>query len=185
MNVNRVLKHNIKSSCVEYLANTTQRQLSSGVPPSKVFVDTSVGTLRDACTSWILSAWKWLQDHPKAVTDAWRQAAFKGWDLSYESLNSPRSRSTVYERFTDADDPSFALSVANPAPIVPGVDFDEDPDGPQDYDDDCAIDPSVLCDIRPGSLQVPNGISEVDGDLAYIGDEDLTDDEADGEMDMD
>jgi hypothetical protein len=66
-------------------------------------------TLRNASVSWIFSAWNWLKDHPQVICDSWRHASFKGWDLSYGSLTSERSRSTVYERFDD--DQEFALSV--------------------------------------------------------------------------
>ncbi|KAF8609641.1 hypothetical protein BDV93DRAFT_432127 [Ceratobasidium sp. AG-I] len=182
-NVNRILKHLIKSSCVEYLAQETQAQLKRGVKPADVFIDTTVGTLRNASTAWILSAWIWLRDHPETILDAWRQASFGRLNLSYGSLNSPENRSAVHERFHE--DIPFALSIVTPSPEIPDdPDFDEDADGP-DYDDDCAIDPNILCDIRAIDSQLPAGIVDAGGDFEFAGDEELTDADADGEIDVD
>ncbi|KAG9075971.1 hypothetical protein FRC06_009782, partial [Ceratobasidium sp. 370] len=45
--VNCVLKHHLKSACVEYLAEVTQNQLQNGVKPSDVKINTTLGTLRN------------------------------------------------------------------------------------------------------------------------------------------
>ncbi|KAG9086375.1 hypothetical protein FRC06_003131 [Ceratobasidium sp. 370] len=143
--VNRVLKHRIKSACVEYLAEVTQNQLRNGVKPSDVEIDTTPGTLRNASASWIMSAWDWLKDHPQLILDSWESATFKGWDLSYKSLTSLKSRSIVHERFTEDQD--FALSIVQTTRQMPDDPEFEEEDSRIDYDDDCALDPNVLVDI--------------------------------------
>ncbi|KAF8598612.1 hypothetical protein BDV93DRAFT_512337 [Ceratobasidium sp. AG-I] len=141
------------------------------------------GCIRNASTSWILSAWRWFQDHPDTVLNAWRLASFGGLDLSYSSLTSRQARATVYERF--ADDIPFAISIATSSSDVSDPKFEENADGP-DYDDDSAIDPSVLCNIRSTLSSLPPKISVDDaGDFDYIDSEDLTDDDAEGESDDD
>lgn len=171
----------IKSACVKYLAGITQDQLRRGIKADDVIIDTTPRTLRNASTAWILVAWRWLKAHPEIVLNGWRQAKFGGIDLAYESLNNLRIRSIVHKRFTD-DEP-FALSVAALSQSDPSdPDFEEDPDGP-DYDDDYAIDPSVLGDIRSSSSKLLANFVESHGDLTYTGDEDLTDDDANGESD--
>lgn len=84
-------------------------------------------------------------------------------------------------------DRDFVLSVARIEPKAHGsTDDQEDVDGP-DYDDDYAIDPHVLCSIRlprddtaPPSL--PPNVIQLQDDLAYTGDENLTDNDAEGEV---
>lgn len=161
--VNRVLKHLVKTACVEYLSQETQRQLRNGVAPSGVHIDTSLPTLRDASTAWLLGAWNWLRDHPETIRSSWHDTSFGDWDLSYDTLTSPKSRTIVHERFLE--DQSFALTISSQLPDDPNF---EEADSP-DYDDDCAIDPSVLCDIRG---RLPEGIIEREGGLDYTGDED-------------
>ncbi|KAF8600459.1 hypothetical protein BDV93DRAFT_419443, partial [Ceratobasidium sp. AG-I] len=55
--INRILKHRIKAACIDYLAKETERQLRAGVTPANVVLNTTVGTLRNASTGWLLSAW--------------------------------------------------------------------------------------------------------------------------------
>ncbi|QRV92685.1 DDE superfamily endonuclease [Ceratobasidium sp. AG-Ba] len=163
--VNRILKHLIKSACVDYLAKITQEQLQNGVAPSNIVINTQPGTLRDASTAWLLHAWNWFQDRPEVVLGAWRDTKFANWDLSYETLTSPRCRTLVYERFTE--DPAFCLAISSQIPSDPDFKELHNPE----YDDDYALDPSVLCDIRPGAL--PPDVVEHDGQYDYIGDDDL------------
>ncbi|KAG9100505.1 hypothetical protein FS749_014953 [Ceratobasidium sp. UAMH 11750] len=172
-NVNRVLKHCIKSACIEYLSNTTQSQLDRGVKPSNIEIDTTLPTLHNASVAWILSAWTWLNEHPKVILDAWRLAAFKGLDLSYETLTSAKNQSTVYERWSD--DQAFGLSVLDISKQLPDNPDFEEAEG-CDYNDDYAIDPTLLCDICRDML--PASVVESGGDLGYVGDENLTNDKA-------
>lgn len=79
---------------------------------------------------------------------------------------------------------TVCFSVATISQPQPGdPDFEEDPDGP-DYDDDYAINLSILCNIRTSSATLLANIVDYYGDLAYTGDEELTDDDADGETDI-
>ncbi|QRV95133.1 DDE superfamily endonuclease [Ceratobasidium sp. AG-Ba] len=160
--INRVLKHLIKSACVEHLSKETQRQIADGTEPSRVKIDTSLNKLRNQSTTWLLNAWEWLRDHPEVVRSSWRDTAFGDWDLSYETLTSARSRTVVHERFTE--DQSFALAISAQLPDDPNF---EEADSP-DYDDDTAIDPSILCDIRG---RLPKNVIEREGGLDYTGDE--------------
>ncbi|QRV95115.1 DDE superfamily endonuclease [Ceratobasidium sp. AG-Ba] len=160
--INRVLKHLIKSACVEHLSKETQRQIADGTEPSRVKIDTSLNKLRNQSTTWLLNAWEWLRDHPEVVRSSWRDTAFGDWDLSYETLTSARSRTVVHERFTE--DQSFALAISAQLPDNPNF---EEADSP-DYDDDTAIDPSILCDIRG---RLPKNVIEREGGLDYTGDE--------------
>ncbi|KAG9073457.1 hypothetical protein FS749_015165, partial [Ceratobasidium sp. UAMH 11750] len=158
--INRILKHIIKSACVNYLAELTQEQLRNGVLPGNVEINTQLGTLRDASASWLLEAWNWFQERPEVVLGAWRDTKFAGWDLSYETLTSPRCRTLVHERFME--DRDFCLAISAQLPSDPNFEEAERPD----YDDDYAIDPSVLCDIRPGVL--PPDVVEFEDRLDYI-----------------
>jgi hypothetical protein len=179
--VNRVLKHLIKSACIEYLAGITQDQLRHEIKAENVVIKTTPQVLRDTSTAWILSAWKWLKEHEETVLNGWCQAKFGGMDLAYESLSNPTICSIVHKRFSD--DQQFAFSVATIS-LQPGdANFEEDPDGPN-YDDDYALDPSVLCDICSFSTELPANIVDSHGNLAYTSDEELTDDDADGESDI-
>jgi hypothetical protein len=172
------LKHIVKSSCVNYLAGITQDQLRNGVEASNVVIDTTPGTLRDASVGWLLDAWNWLKDHPQIVLDSWRAASFGGWDLSYESPTSPRSRSVVHERFTE--DQAFALSIVDASRQTPDDPNFEEADSP-DYEDDSALDPNILCDIRG---RLPAHVIEHECGLEYTGDESLVDDGLDTDTDV-
>lgn len=169
------------------MASETEKQLRRGIAANRVTIDTTPATLRNACTSWLYSSWRWFDSHPQAVLKAWSQAAFKGWNLSYDLLNSQPCRSTVREAFSD--DEEFALTVCTERPITNNSTAEEDLDG-LDYDDDPSIDPDLLCDIRPfapnnsHTHQLPTNVIECQGSLIYTGDRDLTDEDMDNEGDI-
>ncbi|KAF8606335.1 hypothetical protein BDV93DRAFT_554084 [Ceratobasidium sp. AG-I] len=143
----------------------TQDQLRHGIKANDIVVDTTIHSLRNASTAWILSAWEWLKAHPETVLNGWRLAKFGDIDLAYDSLNNPAIQSTVHERFTDNE--TFALSVATVSQSqsqANNPDFEEDSDGP-DYDDDYAIDPSVLCNIHGSFAELPANIIKSYDDL--------------------
>lgn len=174
-NINQVLKHVIKSGCVEYLSEVTQKQLHQGIKPADIKVDTTSATLHNASVSWLLSLWNWLNDHSKVVLDAWCHAPFKGWNLSHESLTSAFCPETVREQC--AKDENFALSIIDKSQQTPYYpEFKEEHSS--EHDNDYAIDLHLLCDTRgtPGSgLILPDGVAEHQGALVYTGDENLMD----------
>ncbi|KAG9105183.1 hypothetical protein FRC07_009526 [Ceratobasidium sp. 392] len=160
--INRIMKHLIKSVCVEYLSQQTQRQLQAGVPASQVKLDTTLCTLRDASAAWLMEAWIWFQEHPQTVRDAWRDTTFGEWDLSYETLTSAQCWAIVYECFNE--ETAFSLAISSQIPTDP--DFVE-ADSPE-FDDDSALDPDLLVDIR-GRLPMDVEL-EQEGSYVYTGD---------------
>ncbi|QRW11986.1 DDE superfamily endonuclease [Ceratobasidium sp. AG-Ba] len=140
--INRVLKHSIKKACIDYLAQETQAQLSRGIPASKVQINTSPASLRNASTEWLLTAWTWFQERPEIVLGAWKDTKFGDWDLSYDTLTSPCCQCIVEERFQD--DQSFSLAITAQLPENPEFVKADSPN----YDDDYAIDPALLPSIH-------------------------------------
>ncbi|QRV72117.1 DDE superfamily endonuclease [Ceratobasidium sp. AG-Ba] len=136
--INRILKHLIKSACVEYLSQETQRQLQMGF----LFLRSSLTRV-------------------SAVRDAWHDTKFGDWDLSYETLTSARSRTLVHERFTE--DIPFSLAISSQIPTDP---LFVEVDSPK-FDDDSALDPNMLVDIRG---QLPMDVEEQEGGYIYTGD---------------
>jgi hypothetical protein len=145
--------------------------LKKGIKLNNVEIDTALPTLCNASVDWILSAWNWLKDHPQIILQSWHQACFKDMNLSYDFLTSAEARSIVYSRFNE--DQAFALSIVDNSRQIPCDPDCEEPEGPE-YNDDCAIDPSLLCDIHPGA-KLPDGVVGDPDSLDHTGDEVLTD----------
>ncbi|QRW01169.1 hypothetical protein RhiLY_00166 [Ceratobasidium sp. AG-Ba] len=151
--------HQVSMCRVSVSGNTAPT--SNGIPVSQVKLDTGLGTLRDASAAWLMEAWVWFCDHPQAVRDAWHDTKFGDWDLSYETLTSARSRTLVHERFTE--DIPFSLAISSQIPTDP---LFVEVDSPK-FDDDSALDPNMLVDIRG---QLPMDVEEQEGGYIYTGD---------------
>jgi hypothetical protein len=126
--------------------------------------------------SFHCAAWEWFEAHPDAILAAWARAEFGGWNISYDFLTSAYAKSTVSERFDN--DPTFASSDLQAS-------LETNTDGPE-FDDDLALSTDTICSLRadpsPSELGSYSAVLE-NGSFLYVGDEELTDDDAEGEVD--
>ena len=179
----RPLKHIIRVECIKYLAEQTKRQLDAGVKPESIRLDFTRRTLRNACTNWLLTAWNWFDSNPEVICSAWSQAKFGDtWNLSYQFLTGEYALRTVRERY-DEDIP-FALSLATPISV--DEDLETNTEG-QEFDDDPALPPQAINDLQingSGSVLIAHSAVIDDGLFVYNADGDLTDDDAEGETDV-
>lgn len=179
----RPIKHIIKTQCIKNLIQQTERQLDNSVLPENVRVDFSVAALRNRTPTWLLAAWEWSKAHPEIILSAWSRAEFKQWNLSYSFLTSPYAQHTANERFDD--DHVFALSIGNILTSVTHQDLEINTDGCS-YDDDPTLSAVAISELQSGSnkdaLEAHHAALE-SGDFVYVGDDDLTDNDAEGESD--
>lgn len=142
-----------------------------------------MSALRNSAPAWLLTAWEWFDSHPEVILSAWSRAEFGGWNLSYEFLTSPYAQSTVKERFDD--DKDFAISVSTAAEPDLQAELETNTDG-FDFDDDSALSTETICSLQanpePRELSSLSAMSE-NGSFFYVGDEELTGNDAEGEQD--
>lgn len=118
------------------------------------------------------------------ILAAWARAEFGGWNISYDFLTSAYTKSTVSEHFDN--DPTFAISVATASTssdLQAGLETNTDG---LEFDDDLALSTETICSLRadssPSKLSSYSAVLE-NGSFLYVGDEELTDDDAEGEVD--
>jgi hypothetical protein len=89
--INRVFKHKVKQSALDFFTSYVARKLGEGIPPEKIVIPMDLPTLRDASIAWTLDAWLYFCEHPDIVRRAWENCKVDGLNLSWESLQSPEA----------------------------------------------------------------------------------------------
>ncbi|KAG5649751.1 hypothetical protein H0H81_002178 [Sphagnurus paluster] len=190
--IQRIVKHIFQRESSLYFINNTKKQLAAR-PNASVKFNTEIAPLRNATVGWALSAFKYLQDNPKIVQQAWKNCVTKRWNLSYECITSDEARQTLRERI--AEDAQFALSVS-----VPHVDNNngviaEDFENTDDFVDDSAVTADQLAGAL-GLLEASGNIGQDrshwlekddEGNVILSGglDDELADADAEGDVDHD
>ncbi|KAJ3007872.1 hypothetical protein NUW54_g3377 [Trametes sanguinea] len=138
----RVVKHVIKQSAVDFLVGTATRRLQAGHKADELLLPTDMPTLRNACVAWLVDAYHYLNKRPEVIRKAWAKCEAKGWNLSYECLTS--AAASDHLRKVMASDVAFAAEFAN-LDTVSGDLTEESEDGnSHDHDDDVALAADVL-----------------------------------------
>ncbi|KAG8965486.1 hypothetical protein FRC00_001650 [Tulasnella sp. 408] len=152
----RLVKHIIKTSALDYIVNETKKQLDSGASPESVSIPTGLPILREASVAWTLKAFKFFTKNPDVVLRSWAQCKTDKWDLSYKTITSEQALTALDERLEA--EPAFAASLG-----IADAESDANVEG-REFDDDTAIPVEDLVGLHLHGDQVP-GVRVEDGDF--------------------
>ncbi|KAG9123678.1 hypothetical protein FRC07_014300 [Ceratobasidium sp. 392] len=115
--IQRIFKLAVRHASHCDIVDETMGLLQSGVPPSEVVNDTSLGTLRNRSVRWILEGYNAVND-PELVQKAFSLCAVPGTDfnLSHASLTSHQARAALLQ--LRSSDPQFYAEITSGSPIV-------------------------------------------------------------------
>ena len=82
------LKHQVKRSATDFIAGSTIRDLSNGVPINEIKLPTDLPGPRNASTASLLDAYMFFTDNRDVVKNAWGRSRVGELALSWESLFS-------------------------------------------------------------------------------------------------
>lgn len=169
----RIAKHQIKTSATDFMVARASTQLAAGVAPEAVQLPTDLPTLRNASVAWLVDTYKYFVEHPDVVKMAWEKSTAgenDQWNLSYASLTS----STALERLrvVTTENHAFGAQLLQFDPlhsICGPLGEDEPPSDISEHDDDiCLTTDQVQLGVLGDSISLleSNGV-EVgsDGEL--------------------
>lgn len=114
--LNQVIKHHLKQVQMNYLVESHQKQIASGLSPQQVKFTTSLPALRNVSVAGIVNVYKFMmgpigrnlvrrsvhhsifvQFHNSQVwtSQAWKNCTAKGWNFSRDCLTSKKAQSAL------------------------------------------------------------------------------------------
>jgi hypothetical protein len=63
----RVIKHNIWTQCLEFLATSAENKINLGQNLSKISLPDNLEQLQNQNAKWIMNTYRWLLEQPKVV----------------------------------------------------------------------------------------------------------------------
>lgn len=104
--INRVFKHKIKQSALDFFSGCVVQKLGEGVKPEDIEIPMDLPTLRDAPIAWTLDAWLYFCDRPELVLKAWLNCKVGDLNFSWESLTSPEATNNLENLLTNSLPPA-------------------------------------------------------------------------------
>jgi hypothetical protein len=113
--LNRVIKHRLKQNQIQYLVDSHQQQMKSGLTADQVKFTTSLPVLRDVLVAGVVSVYEimtglfgrelvqkvclfhLLLHYSDISLQSWARCQVKGWDLSAECLTSSQAQTALVD----------------------------------------------------------------------------------------
>ncbi|EPS95422.1 hypothetical protein FOMPIDRAFT_1132449 [Fomitopsis schrenkii] len=97
--LNRVIKHRLRQSALEFLVESHTAQISKGLTPEQVKITTSIKTLRDASVAPLVSIYNFFDSFAgkTVIRRAWEKCAVKEWNLSAECITGRKAKAAWRE----------------------------------------------------------------------------------------
>ena len=88
VSINRVFKHKVKQSALDFFTSYVTRKFGEGIPLEKILIPMDLPTLQDVSVAWTLDAWLYFCRNPNIICRTWENCKVDDFNFSWESLHS-------------------------------------------------------------------------------------------------